>query len=161
MEEEALMEFMTLYWPVLLIGVLIGAIVGFLIFRPRQRISLSDNVPLRPHMTQGNRSDALAKEAPDDPTPILAAQVQLSGTDGPPDNLVTLKGVGPKLAAMLNERGITRFDQIAALSPQQVEDIDGSLGTFRGRLVRDRVVEQAGYLARGDLDGYRASFGNL
>ena len=72
-----------------------------------------------------------------------------------------LKGVGPKLAAMLNERGLIRFDQIASLSPGQVEAIDADLGAFRGRFARDRIVEQAHYLARGDLDGYRARFGAL
>ena len=62
---------------------------------------------------------------------------------------------------MLNERGITRFDQIAKLSPGQVEALDASLGAFRGRFARDRIVEQADYLARGDIDGYEAKFGNL
>ena len=33
------MEFMTIYWPVLLVGLLIGAIVGYLVFRPRQQVS--------------------------------------------------------------------------------------------------------------------------
>jgi len=32
---------------------------------------------------------------------------------------------------------------------------------FRGRFARDRIVEQADYLSRGDLDGYQARFGNL
>jgi len=72
-----------------------------------------------------------------------------------------LKGVGPKFAEMLNQRGITTFEQIANLSPGQVEALDESLGAFRGRLARDRVVEQADYLTRGDIEGYRAKFGSL
>ena len=47
---------------------------------------------------------------------------------------------------MLNERGIIRFDQIAKLSPSQVEALDAILGAFRGRFARDRIVEQADYL---------------
>jgi hypothetical protein len=35
------------------------------------------------------------------------------------------------------------------------------MGAFRGRIERDRVVEQARYLARGDRDGYEATFGKL
>ena len=62
---------------------------------------------------------------------------------------------------MLNERGITRFDQIAKLSQGQVETIDASLGAFRGRFERDRIVEQADYLSRGDIDGYENTFGKL
>ena len=62
---------------------------------------------------------------------------------------------------MLNERGITRFDQIAKLSSGQVETFDASLGAFRGRFERDRIQEQADYLARGDIDGYEGKFGKL
>jgi hypothetical protein len=35
------------------------------------------------------------------------------------------------------------------------------MGAFRGRLERDRVVEQACFLARNDRDGYEAIFGKL
>jgi len=39
--------------------------------------------------------------------------------------------------------------------------LDDRLGPFKGRLERDRVVEQASYLARGDRDGFEARFGKL
>ena len=81
--------------------------------------------------------------------------------DGPPDNLQTLKGVGPKLASQLQAAGITRFEQIAGLSPTEAAALDAKMGAFRGRIERDRVVEQARYLARGDRDGYEAIFGKL
>ena len=78
-----------------------------------------------------------------------------------PDNLQMLKGVGPKLAQKLNENGIIRFDQLASLSATEVTMLEDRLGPFRGRLSRDRVVEQASYLARGDTDGFEARFGKL
>jgi predicted flap endonuclease-1-like 5' DNA nuclease len=81
--------------------------------------------------------------------------------DGPPDNLQTLKGVGPKLASQLHAAGITRFDQIAGLSPTEAAALDAKMGAFRGRIERDRIVEQACFLARGDRDGYEAIFGKL
>jgi predicted flap endonuclease-1-like 5' DNA nuclease len=81
--------------------------------------------------------------------------------DGPPDNLQTLKGVGPKLASQLHEAGITRFEQIAGLSPTEAAALDAKMGAFRGRIERDRVVEQARFLARDDRDGYEAIFGKL
>ena len=165
------MEFMTIYWPVLLVGVLIGAIVGYLVFRPRQRVRLSDDTPVRPHMAVSVKRDGegrgLAAEAAaaasDVAGAVLSARVhdQLPGATGTPDDLQTLKGVGPKFAAMLAERGIVRFDQLSRLSPGQVETLDAEMGPFRGRFARDRIIEQADYLARGDLDGYRAKFGNL
>jgi len=80
---------------------------------------------------------------------------------GPADNLERLKGVGPRLAAMLGAHGLTRFEQIAHLSDSELERLDRDLGPFRGRLQRDRVIEQADYLARGDIDGFERQFGKL
>jgi len=166
-------ELWNAYWPVILVGLLVGILVGYFIFRPRQRVSLSDDRPVRPHMTVAadpahhDRHDGIADEAAratsDVAGQILGANVseQLPTSQGEPDNLQQLKGVGPKLAAMLSAMGLTRFEQIASLSPGQVEAIDAELGAFRGRLKRDRIVEQAHYLARGDTDGYRATFGAL
>ncbi len=165
------MAFFEIYWPFFLIALIIGVVFGYLIFRPRQRIRLSDDVPLRPHMTVAPRprgegrgvTDEAAAAASDVAGHILGAQVhsELPGASGPPDDLRQLKGVGPKFAEMLNQRGIIRFDQIAKLSPSQVEALDDAMGAFRGRFARDRIVEQADYLSRGDLEGYQSKFGNL
>ncbi len=162
------------YWPVILVGLLIGLAVGILLFRPRQKISLSSDAPVRPHMAQAVSPNAIRSEgrgitdeaaaaASDVAGHMLGSRVhdELPGASGAPDDLRQLKGVGPKLAGMLNQRGLTRFDQIASLSAGQIEAIDSDLGAFRGRIARDRIVEQAHYLARGDLDGYRARFGAL
>lgn len=164
------MEFIQVYWPVLLVALIIGLIVGYLVLRPKQTVRLSDSVPIRPHMTHAsahgegkNITDEVAAAASDIAGHMLKTKVheELPGASGPPDDLIRLKGVGPKLAALLNERGITRFDQIAKLSEGQVETIDASLGAFRGRFDRDRIVEQADYLSRDDIDGYEEKFGKL
>jgi predicted flap endonuclease-1-like 5' DNA nuclease len=86
---------------------------------------------------------------------------ELDGEKLPNDDLCRLKGVGPKFADALHALGFNRFDQIAALSPTEIERIDPQLGAFRGRLTRDRIVEQADYLARGDTDGFEQRFGKL
>ena len=80
---------------------------------------------------------------------------------GPPDHLQTLKGVGPKFASRLSAQGITRFEQLAGLSPTEAAAFDAKMGAFRGRIERDRIVEQACFLARDDRDGYEAIFGKL
>ncbi|HEX8481803.1 MAG TPA: hypothetical protein VF650_07875 [Allosphingosinicella sp.] len=89
------------------------------------------------------------------------AHPSIPGPSGPPDNLRLLKGVGPKLAAQLNAFGITRFDQLAGLTENEVAMLDKRMGAFEGRIVRDRLVEQARYLERGDKDGFEATFGKL
>lgn len=152
------------YWPVILVGLLIGLAVGILLFRPRQKISLSNDTPIRPHMAQPVSPKLFESEASGIAgTVVTAADVagEMPRGGDTPDDLRRLKGVGPKFAKMLNQRGLTRFDQLAALSAGQIEAIDRELGAFSGRFERDRIVEQADYLARGDLDGYRARFGAL
>ena len=157
----------------IIIAVVVLAILAFLLLRPRQRVQLSDSAPLRPHMAhakderQRGEGRGLAGEvaaATSDVTgEILEARVHdnLPGASGPPDNLQCLKGVGPKFAQMLNARGIIRYDQLAQMTPAEIELLDGQLGPFRGRLQRDRVVEQADYLARGDKEGFETRFGSL
>ncbi|HET8535251.1 MAG TPA: hypothetical protein VFL74_06850, partial [Sphingomicrobium sp.] len=85
----------------------------------------------------------------------------LPGASGPPDDLTQLKGVGPKFARLLNDLGITRFDQLARLSDGDLDRLDQHLGAFKGRLERDQVPLQAEYLARGDQDGFEQRFGKL
>lgn len=77
------------------------------------------------------------------------------------DDLTKLKGVGPKLAALLNQQGIAQYSQLAALDEGELAAIDAHLGNFKGRLARDRVVEQARLLASGDRSGFEATFGKL
>ena len=159
------------YWPAILVALVIGLIVGFLIFRPHQRVRLTDSAPLRPHMVKNRDS---RKEANDIASEAAAAASDVSGEIiGAPvhrhlsngardaDDFLRIKGVGPRLAGMLHARGFTRFEQLAHLTPQEIELIDQQLGPFRGRLRRDRIVEQASYLARGDVDGFEQRFGKL
>lgn len=77
------------------------------------------------------------------------------------DDLLKLKGVGPKLAALLTELGITRYAEIAGWSDTDIAAIDARLGNFKGRPVRDQWVDQAKYLAAGDIAGFEAKYGKL
>ena len=167
------MEILIAYWPLPLIAALAALLLLYVLLRPRQRVALTDSAPIRPHMTMARTSaetgegkgigDGAAAAAADVAGSIISARVHASlpGASGPPDDLVQLKGIGPKLATLLNQRGIIRFDQIAKLTPAQVEDLDEALGAFRGRLARDRVIDQADYLARGDIDGFEHKYGKL
>ncbi len=63
--------------------------------------------------------------------------------EGGADDLTRIKGIGPKLAVMLNEMGYYHFDQIANWSDEEVAWVDGNLQGFRGRVSRDEWVRQA------------------
>lgn len=77
------------------------------------------------------------------------------------DDLLRLKGVGPKLKAQLAVLGVTRFAQIATWTDADIATIDTQLGTFKGRPVRDQWVDQAKYLASGDIVGFEAKYGKV
>ncbi len=80
---------------------------------------------------------------------------------GPPDDLTRIKGLGPKAAGQLKLLGITRFAQLGALGGAESAALDEQMGVFRGRLERDRWIEQARYLARGDTATFEKEFGKL
>ncbi len=77
----------------------------------------------------------------------------------PADDIARIKGVGPKLVALLSDLGVTTFAQIAAWSDADIERIDAQLGRFAGRITRDQWVEQAKLLAAGDEDAFTDKFG--
>jgi predicted flap endonuclease-1-like 5' DNA nuclease len=80
---------------------------------------------------------------------------------GAGDPLIRLKGLGPKAASRLNALGVTRFDQIATWSDADVAAIDAEMGAFKGRIARDRWVDQAKLLAAGDTEAFETQFGKL
>ncbi len=62
------------------------------------------------------------------------------------DDLTLIKGIGPKIEAILRQQGITTFRQIAELDEAQVETLGLALGSFRGRIVRDDWVGAARHM---------------
>jgi predicted flap endonuclease-1-like 5' DNA nuclease len=169
---EVVMDYFSQNLPWIAIAVVIALLVAFILLRPRQRVRLSnDGTPQRPHMPyappRGQERKGIAAQAAGAATDVageilhMPVHENLPGASGPPDDLVQLKGVGPKFAELLNERGIVKFAQIAHLTPDELDRLDPTLGAFRGRLIRDRIVEQADYLSRGDIDGFEQRFGKL
>ncbi|WP_260597640.1 hypothetical protein [Sphingomonas endolithica] len=106
----------------------------------------------------------VAEPVPVAPMPPLDDQPAVATPPAPAplaSDIMQLKGLGPKLAATLAGLGITRVEQIAAMSPAELDALDAQLGTFRGRPARDRWAEQARLLVAGDKSGYEAAFGKL
>ncbi|MBO9695334.1 MAG: hypothetical protein J7499_03965 [Sphingopyxis sp.] len=98
---------------------------------------------------------------PEEPTAAPAAKPAPAATTAKADNLQLLKGVGPKLVVLLNGLGVASFRQIADWTDADIARIDPQLGAFQGRIARDNLVDQAGYLARGDKAGFEAKYGAL
>lgn len=105
-------------------------------------------------------ADEVATATTDVAGEVLGVDVRRAPA-GPADDLRRLKGVGPKFVARLNELGLTRFDQLAGLNANEVAHLDERMGPFQGRLAKDRVIEQADLLARGDIETFEEKFGKL
>jgi predicted flap endonuclease-1-like 5' DNA nuclease len=161
------MDLIREYWWLIL--VVVALVLAVVLLRPKQRVKLTDSAPTRPHMARSRPPEGrgLAGEAAaatsDVTGEIIGAPVRkkLDGGGKPGDELCMIKGVGPKFEDALNALGFFRFEQLAHLSPTEIARLDEQLGAFRGRISRDRIVEQADYLARNDIDGFEQRFGKV
>lgn len=97
-----------------------------------------------------------AKAAPEVPPPAAAAPVKAkkpralkAPRKGGADDLKQIKGVGPKLEALLHSLGFFHFDQVAQWTAEELAWVDDNLEGFKGRASRDGWVEQARLLAAG------------
>ncbi len=83
--------------------------------------------------------------------PLTMTQPQglAAARDNKPDDLKLIKGVGPKLEALLQRLGYYHFDQLAAWTETEVAWVDDNLEGFKGRVTREGWVVQARVLATG------------
>ncbi|MDT0683678.1 hypothetical protein RM543_13375 [Roseicyclus sp. F158] len=70
--------------------------------------------------------------------------------EGGGDDLLRIKGIGPKLKSILHDEGIYHLDQIAGWTPAEVAWVDEHIEAFRGRASRDDWVGQARLLVAED-----------
>jgi predicted flap endonuclease-1-like 5' DNA nuclease len=87
---------------------------------------------------------APAPEPPPPPAPAVVVPVK-------PDDLVIIEGIGPKIAGILNNAGITTFAALAAAKPEQLQEIMKTSGL---RVPADPTTwpAQAELAAAGKMD---------
>ena len=129
---------------VFLVGVAVGALVWrSLTFRRIREIEAhwqGENADLRERLMQ-LRLGAGAEKPGRNPA-AKAAQSDPAAPPAGPDDLTRIKGIGKKIAGMLNDRGVTTYAQIAAWSDADIDRIQHEL-RFPGRVRRDKWVERA------------------
>ena len=99
--------------------------------------------PVEQTATKSQAGAPAAAEAQVRPEALAAARA------GGADDLKQIKGVGPKLEALLNTLGFYHFDQLAKWTAAEVAWVDENLEGFKGRVSRDGWVDQARTLAAG------------
>ena len=161
----------------IIVAVLAVLILAFLLMR-RGAPKPIERKPAEPYVASQERPYMRRKDGPEGngvADEVAAATTDVAGEvlgvdahgqlgarpAGPADDLGRIKGVGPKFVARLNELGVTRYAQLAGMNETELAHLDERMGPFKGRLTRDRIAEQAAYLARGDTDGFEATFGKL
>ena len=104
------------------------------------------------------KEDSVAPEAEEpgaaatEPSPSSPGQKPQGLTEargGKPDDLKKISGVGPKLEQLLHRLGFFHFDQVAAWTEAEIAWVDDNLEGFKGRVTRDKWVEQARELDAG------------
>lgn len=147
------------------VALIAAAIIGWSVWGRKQRVEIT-----RPSLDTLDQTATLARTKAGGAEPTNAELLEQLRTFKPPvtdtpvenpDNLMELKGVGPRLAKTLYDMGIGHFATIAAWTPEDIRKIDSVLGPFAGRIERDDWVGQAKLLAAGDIDGFTAKFGKL
>lgn len=73
---------------------------------------------------------------------LVAAAAGGASEKGEADDLQQIKGIGPKIAGILQELGIQRFEQIAVWTPEKVDWVNERL-RFKGRIEREEWIPQA------------------
>jgi predicted flap endonuclease-1-like 5' DNA nuclease len=165
-------------WVFLVLALLVGLFIAWWLFASRRRtrveIARSDEKEGPARRNQALIDAPPASAVPDSPPPTpealagvgeaiaASAQTASASAAGPgDDDLTRIKGIGPKLVEQLSALGVTRFDQIAGWTDEEIDRIDAKLGRFAGRIRRDSWTEQARFLAADDTAGYEAKFGKL
>ena len=69
-------------------------------------------------------------------------------TDGAPDDLKKIKGIGPKFEGDLNSKGIYYFRQIGAWKAADIKMVEALIDSIPGRIKRDEWVKQGKTLAK-------------
>ncbi|MDB5505674.1 MAG: nuoE [Devosia sp.] len=114
--------------------------------------------PGKPTAGAPSENASATKAEPVTTDPVPGSTALLVAPAGAADNLKLISGVGPKLEARLNALGITKWSQVAELTETEIAKVEGTLN-FRGRIGRDKWLEQAKALATGGAAEYLRVFG--
>ena len=86
---------------------------------------------------------------------IIKRGRDVSVEQGKADDLKEIEGIGPALEKLVNDMGFFHFDQIAGWTEADVALVDAEMKTFKGRITRDKWVEQARIIVSEGLEAFR------
>lgn len=171
-------ELVSNHWVILLIILVLAVLFAWWLFVATRKTQIeragappAEDTPARRNqaLIDARSAQPMADIPPPTPEAVRGAGVAVAAAAQPvhepvavsADDLKQIKGIGPKLEALLNSLGVTSYTQIAAWDDAEIDRIDSQLGAFAGRIRRDDWPAQARLLAAGDKAGFEARFGKL
>jgi predicted flap endonuclease-1-like 5' DNA nuclease len=100
--------------------------------KPAEAVEAARPVPAKRRVPAAAGAATGGAQAPPPATPDAGA----------PDDLRRIKGIGPKIAGILDDIGIRHYEQIAAWTPDNVAWVNDYL-KFKGRIEREQWIPQA------------------
>ncbi len=135
-----------LFWLLLAFFVLM-VIIGWWVSRKGAVGGEEDHATAHPAM-HAHEPPAASHEAQAHPVSVPHAEAA-----SPADDLTILEGIGPKVASVLKEAGITTFAQLASSDPAH---LDAILRAAKLQMLDPRGwIEQARLAAQGDWEGLK------
>jgi len=124
--------------------VLLFTLLGLWVYLLRRRVKVTEPAP----KPQRSTSSILLQ---DEGGPAKTAEIPEPEKLEPPDDLKRIEGIGPKIASLLHDAGITTFARLAAADVARLREI---LDAVNLRIADPTTwPEQAALAAAGDLDG--------
>jgi predicted flap endonuclease-1-like 5' DNA nuclease len=145
------------YWPYIAIAFAIGVAVAWFVFVANRKTSVVTE--RKDVLDEGAERAARNQALIDAPGATRGEPEAAPASAQSGDDLTRIKGLGPKIATILQAQGITEYAQIAAWDDAEIDRIDALLDRFAGRIHRDSWVDQAKLLSSGDEAGFVQKFG--
>ncbi|WP_116091654.1 hypothetical protein [Sphingomonas crusticola] len=171
-------EFTTNQWAILFLVLVLGWLLGLISRSGGKKWKLAyeaerdARIDEQRHLEAANaRIVELENERPVVVTPTTVAPVAAAEPvtiaqrttgdrfDSSRDDLSLIRGIGAAGQRRLNEEGIYRYADIAAMTPAEEAALEEKLGADEGYIEQERWREQAALLADGKLDEHRATYG--
>jgi hypothetical protein len=153
-----MLDWLLEYWVYIAVGVAVIGLAIFLLGRESKQhidIANSGRTSATPTLPPGNRT--LRPGLGPYPYKYIAPQ----RSPLPRDNLLVIKGVGPRIAARLDTFNFTRYEHIAVWKEEDYVDIGVMLGEPVERIIEDRWVEQCRLLAAERFEEYEKEYGKI
>jgi predicted flap endonuclease-1-like 5' DNA nuclease len=119
---------------------------------PKPKAEAKSKAEPKPKAEPTPKTEKVAKPKAAKPEGLVRLKAPRKGRA---DDLQEIEGIGPALEKLVNGLGFYHYDQIAAWTEADIATVDTEMKTFKGRITRDKWVEQAKIIVAEGLEAFR------